>query len=483
MLSAQEELLRLRKECRFLRQKVATLERAHLAQKNKADKLEELLRERDKFIRELEREKDALEKLINELKRQREIYKGMVYKPNKNRQENKTITNKRSIGGQKGHPGISRKLPERIDKEFYVFAHSCPTCHTPLTRTKSIYTHAVEDIPASEITKPVTTRYTIERQWCHKCQKEVIVNPTGVIPHSKLGINLIVQILIWKYLCRMPFNIINQTLNVTYGINLSCGTLAKVLSRAKKWFGPQYQELLRQIRASPIKHADETGWRIKGINSWLWAFLTKQEVYYTIEETRGKGVAERIIGSSPPDSILIRDDYRGYEKLDLIHQSCWTHLLRKSHEAAIQPNASLEVRLLHQKLKGIFIELNQLLQKLLTQTERQQLYDHYSRELREIIETKLSSDDTKKIQERIRNQGQNLLTALLYEGVPLTNNLAERMIRPMVVTRKISGGSRTDNGAEIHAINMSIIQTIRLKNQPLIPTLQKYLLRGAFGER
>lgn len=40
-------------------------------------------------------------------------------------------------------------------------------------------------------------------------------------------------------------------------------------------------------------------------------------------------------------------------------------------------------------------------------------------------------------------QNKNLLTALLYENVPLTNNLAERAIRPMVVTRKISGGSRS----------------------------------------
>jgi hypothetical protein len=35
----------------------------------------------------------------------------------------------------------------------------------------------------------------------------------------------------------------------------------------------------------------------------------------------------------------------------------------------------------------------------------------------------------------------------------------------MVVTRKISGGSRSPEGAATHAINMSIIQTILLEGK------------------
>lgn len=90
-------------------------------------------------------------------------------------------------------------------------------------------------------------------------------------------------------------------------------------------------------------------------------------------------------------------------------------------------------------------------------------------------------EDTKKIQVRMRNQGNNLITAILFEGVELTNNLAERGIRKAVVVRKISGGSRSNLGAETFAINMSVIQTIRMRNQPLIPTLHNLLLNGSLG--
>lgn len=483
MMSAQIELLKLRKECRYLRIKTAALERAHLSQKQKSDRLEELLKERDKFIKELERERDALVKLIEELKRQREVYKGMVYKPNRKEEKNR-ILDKRPIGGQLGHKGKGRKLPEKIDEELYVFADSCPHCHTPLTRTKSTTTHTVEDIPQPQIVKTVVSKYIVERQWCNKCRKEVTAVPYSVIPKSRLGINLIIQTLVWKYACRLPFAVIAELFTTTYGITVSKGTIAKILSRTKKWFGSSYADILKQIRASPVKHADETGWRIKGINSWLWAFLSKNEVYYTIEETRGKGVPNQIIGDSKPTDVLIRDDYKGYEKLSLNHQSCWAHLLRKSREAISQPHAGEEVRLLYRQLKQIFEELVAAAAEIpFEQKKRELAYEYFRNKISVIISRQYTSDDAIKIQTRIRNQNGNLLTALLYEGVPLTNNLAERIIRPMVVTRKISGGSRSENGAEIHAINMSIIQTIKMRNQPLIPTLQGYILKAAFGER
>jgi len=61
-------------------------------------------------------------------------------------------------------------------------------------------------------------------------------------------------------------------------------------------------------------------------------------------------------------------------------------------------------------------------------------------------------------------------------------NAAERAIRPMVLTRKISGGSKTPNGARIHAVNMSVIETIVKRKLPLLNTLQEYLLKGATGK-
>ena len=123
--------------------------------------------------------------------------------------------------------------------------------------------------------------------------------------------------------------------------------------------------------------------------------------------------------------------------------------------------------------------LEKITQKPFDKTKRQQYFEKYAAKLKEVTDTEFNCQDTKKIQTRIKNQGNNLITALIFKGVALTNNLAERGIRKAVVVRKISGGSRSDEGAETFAVNMSIIQTIRMRNQPLIPTLHDLLLKGA----
>lgn len=179
--------------------------------------------------------------------------------------------------------------------------------------------------------------------------------------------------------------------------------------------------------------------------------------------------------------MLVRDDYKGYQKLPLKHQSCWAHLLRKSHEAAEEKGASQEIKELHSVQKDLFVLLQQSLSTSVVQ--RKTVYHHAWSILSEIITTSYTQEDAQQIQTRIRNQGRNLLTALLYEDVPLTNNLAERALRPLVVQRKMSGGSRSWKGAKTTAVNTSVYQTLQLQHLPLVATLQEYLLAGATGKR
>lgn len=472
-----------RKEIRLLRIENAQLKRFHLYQKQKAQQFETIVEEQDKLIQELERENEELKRekqtLLEQLektKQERDTYKDMVFKAQK--RPLRSFGRKR--GGQIGHKGYGRKKAETIDRTVHAFLTHCPDCHTPLKHTRSTDTHTVTDLPHWRETKTITTKYSIERQWCRVCHKEVRAAPFGVIPASRLGVNLVTMTFVWRYRFREPFNKIAERLTTHYGMSVSEGSLVSMLSKAKEWLGSYYDEFLEEVRASPVKHADETGWRVTGLNYWCWIFASKQSTVYTIEETRGGGIPQSMLKGSR--GVLVRDDYKGYTHIPLPQQSCWSHPLRLVRTAAEKEDASEEVKLLRRKLQTLFLLLEEDIQQPFNRQERRQWYEWYRQDLQKIMNTSYTSLDAKKIQTRIKNQNTNLLTALLYPEVPLTNNQAERDLRTMVVTRKISGGSKTERGARIHAVNLSIVETIVKRNLPLLDTLQSYLLNGATGK-
>ena len=367
-------------------------------------------------------------------------------------------------------------VPEHIHHVVRVYLTHCPDCSSPVERVKGTATHTVTDVPHWGLMQAVTTQYQIERQWCSNCAKEVHGVPKGVKPGARLRSIFVTMVLVWKYRFREPLPKIAERLTSQYGITISEAGLQRIFSRAKEFLGAKYDEFLRDVRGSPVKHADETSWPVGSDEWWAWAFVDPKTMVYTIEETRGGGIAKKMLEGAL--GILVRDDYSAYVALSLLQQSCWAYLLRKSHEAATRDGASEEVKTLHQKLKELFVLLAEDISQPFDQMQREEWHEAYWQDLTKIIDTTYTHADTMWMQTRIRNQGKNLLTALLFPDIPSTNNVAERTIMPLVLTRKISRGSKTPDGAKTHAVNLSVIETIVKRKQPLLATLHSYLLQG-----
>ena len=72
---------------------------------------------------------------------------------------------------------------------------------------------------------------------------------------------------------------------------------------------------------------------------------------------------------------------------------------------------------------------------------------------------------------------QKELTAFLWDkDLDGTNNAAERAIRPAVVARKISGGSRSRKGAAAWATLASLLRTARQQGRNLLETIKSMLM-------
>lgn len=479
----------LRRETRKLRIYSQQLERSIKTQKKNNKIIEDEKNILKRQNRDLEKENKRLKDELEKARLTIESYKRMLFHANKHtevesssqREEEKqdqevAVIKKKKAGQKNGHKGYGRKKPGQIDQSIDCFLAVCPSCGNDLERGKSFHSRIVTDLPEVMALQPVTTEYRMDRQWCGNCHKEVTGVPFGVLPGSRLGMHLFLMVLIWRYHLRLPFNRIVEIMSIQYGIVISAGALVGIVKRARVLFGKRYDDLLNEIRGAPVKHADETSWRMDGDLYWCWVFLTTKSVYYTIEETRGKGIVEEVLKNAI--GVLVRDGYTAYAQLPLAQQACFAHVYRKAREAAERKGASDEAKKLFAETKTLYGLLAADIERPFDRVEREQLFTAYKTDLEKISKRTYRPEDARRVQTYITNLGDNLLTALLYTGVPLTNNPAEQAERQIVVGRKISGGSRSKEGAKAHAVNMSITQTILKQKLPLLATLESYLLEA-----
>lgn len=472
LLTPQQETL-MRQEVKQLRLLTAQLSKSNKLLKDKATSLEKENKSLRFQIRLLSKKIKLLESEIINLKNQKKTYTGMIFKPNP---KEKTRSQR---GNKSGYIGSSRfnPKPEDIDQVINVKYDLCPDCGNKLKTYNRIYEHIVEDI-VLPVKKTRVVKYQKCRQYCPHCRKEKIAFHENEIPNSNFGPVLSSLILFLKYKHNMSIPNIQNLLSVLFEMKITISGIQSQLSISKRHFENAYSDILRSIRASPVKHADETSWRIDGLNAWTWILCNELETYFQIEETRGAGVAKALIQSSDKDSVLVRDDYGAYTKLGLKHQSCWAHLLRKAKDYVSFEGSVASIKKLESELKQMFTDLSVFLETDPSQNEREIKYKDFLNSIDLIIKRKYKKDSyAQKIQKRIANQHENLLTAVLVKGVPLTNNLAERDLRPLVINRKISGGSRSRKGAEITAVNKSVVQTLNKRGIDLMNGLEM-LIKG-----
>ena len=95
---------------------------------------------------------------------------------------------------------------------------------------------------------------------------------------------------------------------------------------------------------------------------------------------------------------------------------------------------------------------------------REKMFNYFDGVLEDIIQYKWKSEDTKSIvKNRLVKFRNDWCTAILFPGVPLTNNQCETWIKSAMPTRKLLGCHRTEKGAEVYAITQSLRLTWKVR--------------------
>lgn len=475
----KEEVQLLRLENQRIRLELMALRPESYRQDQKIDRLEQRL---EKLGAENKSLKQQVADLTAKLKQKPKAVPSFV-KPNI------VIKVKRKTPGRRpGHVAALRALPCGIDVHQDVpvpsdptGVPSCPHCRTQLSDVQQ-HDRLVEDVAPQQI---LTTCYHTTSGYCPSCRKTVESRaanqpPAANVPHAQFGLDTLATVAVMRVCYRLPLRQISRLFAQLPGLKISPGAIVKQINRLGGWLEKQYDRLKFALRLAGVVHADETGWRTDGKNGYLWTLTNADHTLYHVDDSRGGKVIAALLGKAfgAAGQTLSSDFYSVYDQFDASQQKCLAHLLRELRDTIVkQP---------HLKTHAFFRRCKRLTQDMLRLKSRREKLTKkiYAQQIVQ-IEKRLSElanatwDDAEAIRlgKRLKKHEKSLTTFLHKPEVDGTNNAAERALRPAVVMRKITGGSRGRKSARAWSIIASVIRTAEQQGRDVVETI-KTLLRA-----
>jgi len=281
----------------------------------------------------------------------------------------------------------------------------------------------------------------------------------------------------------MPIGQIRRLLGAFYGLRISAGEIAEILHDVAELGELEYKGLLSRIRGSPVVHGDETGWREDGVNGYLWSFSSPDVRYYLYRKSRAGVVVTEVLGEDFAGT-LVSDFLGSYNVYDGIKQRCWVHLCRDL-DGLSENNPDLpRVSNWTGAVRSIYDRAKQAAKKELTEQERIRLRHGFEEELGRLCKPYLGvrGAPQRVLAERMERFLGELFTFVEYPDVPSENNAAERAIRPAVVARKISGGTRSARGSHTASVLRSLFETWTLEGRDTLDACREMITRAAAAQ-
>jgi transposase len=271
-----------------------------------------------------------------------------------------------------------------------------------------------------------------------------------------------------------------------FGVKLSSGSVDAICQHASDLLAGPYEQLRDWIRGQDALHVDETGWRTAGDSRALWTMATPDASIFEIAEHCNREQFNELIGAFA--GIVISDRWPGYEHLDADRrQVCWSHLQRdfRRHSEGLAEQKTFGehgLKLTSQLFGAWRAYQHEHNDRARLQTDLEPIQNA----LRALLDDAGRKSKRTRYHRRFAN---NLLkvwpalwTFVTIEGVEPTNNPAERALRGPVIHRKLSHGTRTDNGERFAERALSIAATCRQQSRSLFDFLTELLTAHSRGD-
>lgn len=342
----------------------------------------------------------------------------------------------------------------------------CPDCAYRLQGHSLDYAREVLELPEPQPIEVIEHR--IIKRFCPHCKRwhSPKLDLDGVVlGQGRIGVRIASLIAYLRTTLRLPIRRIQAYLSSLHQLHLSTGEIVELLHQLRRTLQDELTQLKQAARASPILHGDETSWRENGQNGYIWAFSTPGDDairYYEYDHSRSQAVLKRILDGKF-HGHLVSDFYGGYNAYAGKHQRCWAHLLRDLHALKAAHPQDTDVLAWAQSVRALYDQAHTWLDNHPepSQAERECAYVALTSGSHQLglQYARASTHACGALAKRLLRHEDELFQFVLIAGLSASNNLAERSIRPLVVCRKISGGSRSKEGTKTRMGLASLFET------------------------
>ena len=388
-----------------------------------------------------------------------------IVKPAK-KQQKPGRPKKRKIGGQPGHQRHLRTpfSLEELDRHW-VWAYSeCPCCGGRLVKADAP-PHILQQVELRELPVQIE-QHDSQPQWCARCEKTFVPTfPEELSQAGLVGPRLTALVGFLKGACHMSFSSIRKYFRDVIGVQISRGMLGKLVGKVSASLADPYEALVAMLPGEDRLNVDETGHKENGQRLWTWCFRAYLYTVYKISPSRGSEVLLEVLGKEF-DGILGCDyfsAYRKYLKLNenVLLQFCLAHFIRDVKFLVEHPNsANVHYgKLLLSHLRKLFGVIHRR-ETFVSEVSFRKTLTAVRNAL--VSDSILQLPDTREagnLADRFVAHYESYFRFITEPNVEPTNNLAEQAIRFVAIHRRITQGTRSDDGRRWCERIWTVIQT------------------------
>ena len=334
-------------------------------------------------------------------------------------------------------------------------AAGCRHCGTALGEADHLLFSRYDRIELPRV-RPMVTRVERYAGQCSCCGGTTLAPvPDGMEEGSPFGPSVVAMALYLRFTHAISYQRLRRLFEHLFGLAISEGALDAVFRRAKPAFDDATAAILARLRRSRIVCSDETSVRIDGRTCWNWVFQNEQVVIHVVRKSRGAGVVAEVMGGHRP-AIWVSDLFGAQQGHADLWQVCLAHQLRDCQFAVDAGDTVFAPRMKALLLRAVLLARRR--QRLAAST-RQQYRRRLDRDLDAIMALGPTNRHGQRLRKRYGKVRGDLFTFLIHPDVPPDNNGSERELRPTATYRKVTGGFRSDWGADLFASVRSVVGT------------------------